>query len=97
MFESKEQFKEKYERRMTERFGRDIHESSPTEQYLILGEVIRDSVGADWRNTKKVLAGKKEKQVYYFSMEFLLGRLMTNNLMNLGIYDLVKEIGRAHV
>ena len=91
MFESKEQFKEKYERRMTERFGRDIHESSPTEQYLILGEVIRDSVGADWRNTKKVLAGKKEKQVYYFSMEFLLGRLMTNNLMNLGIYDLVKE------
>ena len=91
MFKNKEEFKEIYERRMTERFGRDIRDSTPVEQYLILGEVIRDINGTDWRTTKKTVAKSEQKQVYYFSMEFLLGRLLTNNLMNMGIYDMVKE------
>ena len=91
MFTNKEQFKDRYVRRIVERFGRNIEESNLTEQYLILGEIIRDITGPDWQNCKKTVAQKEERQVYYFSMEFLLGRLLTNNLMNLGIYDLVKE------
>ena len=31
------------------------------------------------------------RQVYYFSMEFLMGRMITNNLMNAGVYDVVKQ------
>lgn len=41
--------------------------------------------------SKEAIAAKEQKQMYYFSMEFLMGRLMTNNLMNLGIYDIVKD------
>ena len=32
-----------------------------------------------------------KKQMHYFSMEFLMGRLLVNNMMNLGIYEIAKE------
>ena len=58
---------------------------------MILGEMVRDHASENWNLTKDVISEKQEKQMYYFSMEFLMGRLLTNNLMNLGIYDIVKE------
>ena len=53
--------------------------------------MIRDYVGINWKETKNAIRKSQSKQLYYFSMEFLMGRLLTSNLMNLGIYDLVKE------
>ena len=58
---------------------------------MVLGNMIRDYVAFNWKASKQEIAKKQEKQMYYFSMEFLMGRLLTNNLMNLGIYDIVKE------
>ena len=43
----------------------------------------------DWINTNKTI--KDKRQVYYFSMEFLMGRMITNNLMNAGLYNVTKE------
>jgi len=57
----------------------------------MLGEMVRDYASIHWNASKNVVAEKQEKQMYYFSMEFLMGRLLTNNLMNLGIYEIAKE------
>jgi len=58
---------------------------------MILGEMVRDYASIHWNASKNVVSEKQEKQMYYFSMEFLMGRLLTNNLMNLGIYEIAKE------
>ena len=90
-FQTKEEFKTEFERRIIEKYGRSIEQAHKTEKYMVLGEMIRDYVGVNWKETKETVAGNGEKQMYYFSMEFLIGRLLTSNLMNLGIYDIVKE------
>ena len=91
MFTNKEEFKQQYCQRMIEKYGRSIHYSRCSERYLVLGEMVKDYASNNWMETKNKIDEKQQKQLYYFSMEFLIGRLLTNNLMNLGIYNIVKE------
>lgn len=90
-FSTTEEFKDEYKRRIIEKYGRSIEQAHKTEKYMVLGEIIRDYASVNWKSSKEEIANKEQKQMYYFSMEFLMGRLLTNNLMNLGIYDIVKE------
>ena len=90
-FDSKEVFKERFKLEVSEMYGREFEETFMAERYQVLGKMIRDYVGINWKETKNAIKKSQSKQLYYFSMEFLMGRLLTNNLMNLGIYDLVKE------
>lgn len=90
-FSSKEAFKEAYKNTISQSYGRNFEEAHPEEKYVALGTMIRDYVNENWRDTKNAVKEQHTKQLYYFSMEFLLGRLMTNNLMNLGVYDVVRE------
>ena len=76
---------------MIEKYGRSIQYSRCSERYLVLGEMVKDYASNNWMETKNKIDEKQQKQLYYFSMEFLIGRLLTNNLMNLGIYNIVKE------
>ena len=91
MFTNKEEFKQQYCKRMIEKYGRSIQYSRCSERYLVLGEMVKDYASNNWMETKNKIDEKQQKQLYYFSMEFLIGRLLTNNLMNLGIYNIVKE------
>lgn len=91
MFENKEAFKKMYVERVAEEYGQNISECDISEKYLVLAQLVKNYASLDWRDSKKEIAVKEEKSLYYFSMEFLIGRLLTNNLMNLGIYDIVKE------
>lgn len=91
MFNNKEEFKEMFQRKMVEEYGRSVEQSHVTEKFMVLGEMVREYASIHWKETKEQLAKNEAKQMYYFSMEFLIGRLLTNNLMNLGIYDIVKE------
>lgn len=90
MFANKEEFKKEFERRISEKHGESVEESHITEKFEVLGEMVRDYAGTHWRNCREETeAGKK--QCIYFSMEFLIGRLMLNNMQNLGIYKVAKE------
>lgn len=91
IFSDAQTFKEALTTEVAHRFGRDFEDAYPEERYLVLGSLIRDQLGNTWKETKQSVAEHHTKQLYYFSMEFLMGRLMTNNLMNMGVYDVVKE------
>ena len=100
MFKNKSEFKKEYKRRLTARYGCLPEETHITEKYMTLGTMVRDYASVYWKDTKQATSKQKSKQVYYFSMEFLLGRLLTSNIKNLGIEKIVrdglKEMGIAY-
>lgn len=91
MFINKEEFKKEFCKKMIEKYGRDVKYSHASERYLVLGEIVKNYAADCWMESKDKVRNKEEKQLFYFSMEFLIGRLLTNNMMNLGIYNIVKE------
>ena len=97
MFTNKEEFKEAFKTKLIETYGTTVELTHPTEKYMVLGEMTRDYASVNWKDTKVAINKQEAKQVYYFSMEFLLGKSLTSNLKNLGIYDMVfeglKELG----
>ena len=90
VFRTKESFIKEFKSRLKKTYLKEISTSTIRERYNILGTLIREEISKDWINTNKLLEKKDQRKVYYFSMEFLMGRLITNNLMNMGIHDLVE-------
>lgn len=70
-------------------FGKTIEECTDKEMYVVLLELIKNLM-----DTTIPITGKKK--VYYISAEFLIGKLLSNNLINLGIYDKVEDILKKH-
>lgn len=88
-------WKERLEERLLVKFGTTLEEASSFEIYQALGDTIMEKIAKDWYDTKKKY--EREKQAFYLSSEFLMGRAMGNNLINLGIQEeviaLLKELG----
>ena len=66
-------------------YGKNMKDCSNQELYYVLLSVTKDL-------TKVTEPIQGEKKVYYISAEFLIGKLLSNNLINLGVYDKTKEI-----
>ncbi|MFT8710313.1 MAG: glycogen/starch/alpha-glucan family phosphorylase, partial [Sporolactobacillus sp.] len=88
---TKKRFKEDFKRTLTELYSMDVAQSADTEQYVTLGNLVRSYCAKDWRSTNQSYLKGQKKQAYYFSMEFLLGRMLKSNLLNLGILDTVRS------
>lgn len=91
MFTDKEEFKQTFLRRLEMMYGKRFWESTVLDQYNTLGHMIREYISKHWIQTNERYRAEHKKQVYYLSIEFLLGRLLGSNLMNLGIRDIVEE------
>ena len=91
MFEDKAAFKKAFTERMLERYGVSVSDSHISERYAILGEMVRDYANVDWGHTRDKSIKRDQKTVIYFSMEFLIGRLLVNNMQNMGIYEVAKD------
>lgn len=67
------------------KLGKTIKEASNAEVYYALLHVVQNMA-----KDKEVPV--KKKKIYYISAEFLIGKLLSNNMINLGIYDDVKKM-----
>ncbi len=90
-FKDVKTFKEAFINAVENKYAVDFSESTSYQQYVVLGEMVRYHIAKDWNNTIKQTKEQKLRETYYFSMEFLMGRMITNNLMNSGVYNVVKE------
>ena len=90
VFANKDVFKEAFQTRVEQIYGVKFEESTPHQRYFTLGTLVREYISSNWIETNEAIVEGKHKQVYYFSMEFLMGRLLTNNIMNLGIRSVIE-------
>ncbi|MFZ5969720.1 MAG: glycogen/starch/alpha-glucan phosphorylase [Bacillota bacterium] len=97
MIISKENFKETFLKKLQTMHGVSIEDASPIQKYTALGRIVRDYISEKWIETNAHYLEKGEKQVYYFSLEFLLGKQLLKNLNNLDILhaasDAMQELG----
>lgn len=69
----------------------DRYTATPHDRFLALGWAVRDRLVKGWIRTQQAHHYRKVKRVYYLSLEFLMGRAMANNVINLGIENQVGE------
>ncbi|MGM7720719.1 glycogen/starch/alpha-glucan phosphorylase [uncultured Metabacillus sp.] len=91
MFSNKDQFKECFLMKLESMCGKGFEESTKRDQYHTLGNMVREYISSKWIETNELYRFENKKQVYYLSIEFLLGRLLGQNLLNLGIKEIVEE------
>jgi glycogen phosphorylase len=90
MFSNKEAFKKAFTTMMADRFGRAVEQSHIDERYDTLGYLITQQANTNWKKTKEKLTSDDQRQLVYFSMEFLIGKMLISNLHNLGVYEVVE-------
>lgn len=69
----------------------DVYHTTKEGRYEAIAYAIRDRIIHQWDLSRKTQRKNHSKRVYYLSLEFLMGRAMTNNIINLGIEGPVKE------
>ena len=88
---SKEEFKKSIIENVKNQYRRTIDEATPQQIFQAVSYAIKDVIIDDWIATQKQFDETGAKKVYYLSMEFLMGRALGNNIINLGARKAVKD------
>lgn len=91
VWKSTAEFKALFEKRAHILFDAEISTLTKFQVYDILASMVKDIISDAWLKTNNRYKAEQVKQVYYFSMEFLLGRLLQTNLSNLALESLCRK------
>ena len=87
----KETFKETVKENIKTLYRKTIEEATPQQLFQAVSYAVKDVIFDDWFATQKAYDEADAKTVYYMSMEFLMGRALGNNLINMKAYKEVRE------
>lgn len=90
-FTSKESFKNAFTLKTSNLFNKEVNQTTVYERYVVLATLLNETLNANYNKTNQYVKKNHLKKTIYFSMEFLMGRLITSNLMNAGYASVVKE------
>jgi starch phosphorylase len=85
----RDEIKKGIDRYLKVKYGKKIDKALDSEIFNALSLTIMENIVDNWNDT--IQTYEEGKQAYYLSAEYLMGRALGNNLVNLGIYDEVKE------
>lgn len=88
---TRDEFIEDLRKRLRENFAMEIETATPNELFVAIGQIVRASYADSWHRTRQRYLEHKQKQSYYFSIEFLPGRMLKSNLLSLGMLDMVRD------
>ena len=87
----KETYKETVKENIKTLYRKTIEEATPQQLFQAVSYAVKDVIFDDWFATQKAYDEADAKTVYYMSMEFLMGRALGNNLINMKAYKEVRE------
>ncbi len=87
-----EQFRENLAARLRRQYGKDISQANSHDLFDAVSASVQELIMPAWMATRREYDKKPVKQLYYLSAEFLMGRALSNNLINLGIKEEVKKV-----
>lgn len=87
-----EKFKENLTARLRRQYGKDITQATKHDLFDAVSASALEIIMPNWMETRRAYEAKPTKQLYYLSAEFLMGRALSNNLINTGIMDHVREV-----
>lgn len=88
----KQQFKDSLTKRLKRQYGKEISQANSHDLFDAVSASALELIMNNWMETRRQYEKKPTRQVYYLSAEFLMGRALSNNLINAGILDSIKEV-----
>lgn len=87
----KEEFKKIFTEKAHILWEKELHDLTLNEVYQTIAYMIRDLISDDWIHTNETYVEQEVKQVYYFSIEFLIGRLLQSNLIGIDMEKICRN------
>ena len=91
MFATREDFISAYKRRCTALLSKSLADATSVDKYVALASMIREAMSEKWVNTNDTYLKNESRQVYYFSLEFLIGKFLETNMQYLGVEKICSE------